>query len=75
MDFYAAVRERMEARHGPLGERLRNALTAVLDSGAIAPGESLPSEREMAEALAQGAMPGLHPFACRRVKVQASSDQ
>ena len=52
MDFYAAVRERMEAQHGPLGERLRNALTAVLDSGGIGPGESLPSEREMAEALA-----------------------
>lgn len=52
MDFYAAVRERMERQHGPLGERLRNALTAVLDSGGIAPGESLPSEREMAEALA-----------------------
>jgi GntR family transcriptional regulator len=42
----------MERQHGPLGERLRNALTAVLDSGGIAPGESLPSEREMAEALA-----------------------
>ena len=52
MDFYAAVRERMETQHGPLGERLRNALTAVLDSGGIGPGESLPSEREMAEALA-----------------------
>ena len=52
LDFYAAVRERMEAQHGPLGERLRNALTAVLDSGGIGPGESLPSEREMAEALA-----------------------
>lgn len=51
MDFYAAVLERMERQHGPLGERLRNALTAVLDSGAIAPGESLPSEREMAERL------------------------
>jgi len=51
LDFYAAVRERMEAQHGPLGERLRNALTAVLDSGGIAAGGSLPSEREMAEAL------------------------
>ena len=51
MDFYAAVRERMAAQHGPLGERLRHALTAVLDSGAIAPGESLPSEREMADEL------------------------
>ena len=51
MDFYAAVRERMEAQHGPLGERLRNALTAVLDSGGIAAGGSLPSEREIADAL------------------------
>lgn len=51
MDFYAAVQERMERQHGPLGDRLRNALTAVLDSGVIAPGESLPSEREMAERL------------------------
>lgn len=51
MDFYAAVRERMERQHGPLGERLRNALTAVLESGGIAPGELLPSEREMAEQL------------------------
>lgn len=51
MDFYAAVRERMQRQHGPLGERLRNALTDALDSGIIAPGESLPSEREMAEQL------------------------
>lgn len=51
MDFYSAVLERMGRQHGPLGERLRNALTAVLDSGAIAPGESLPSERDMAEHL------------------------
>jgi GntR family transcriptional regulator len=41
----------MERQHGPLGERLRHALAAVLDSGAIAPGESLPAEREMAERL------------------------
>lgn len=51
MDFYAAVKERMDRQHGPLGERLRNALTDALDSGVIAPGESLPSEREMAERL------------------------
>lgn len=51
MDLYAAIRERMEAQHGPLGERLRNALIAVLDSGGVAPGESLPAEREMADAL------------------------
>jgi GntR family transcriptional regulator len=51
LDFYAAVLERMERQHGPLGDRLRNALTGVLDSGIIAPGEALPSEREMAERL------------------------
>jgi len=51
LDFYAAVLERMERQRGPLGERLRNALAAVLGSGALAPGESLPSEREMAERL------------------------
>jgi len=51
LDFYAAVKERMEQQHGPLGERLRHALTDVLDSGVIAAGESLPSEREMAERL------------------------
>jgi GntR family transcriptional regulator len=51
VDFYAAVRERMQRQHGPLGERLRNALTDALESGIIAPGESLPSEREMAERL------------------------
>ncbi len=51
MDFYAALRERMERQHGPLGERLRNALASALDGGLIAPGESLPSEREMSEKL------------------------
>jgi GntR family transcriptional regulator len=51
VEFYTAVRERIERQHGPLGERLRNALAAVIESGAISPGESLPSEREMAERL------------------------
>ncbi|MBN9308984.1 GntR family transcriptional regulator [Devosia sp.] len=51
MDFYAAVLERMGRQHGPLGDRLRNALTGVLESGVIAAGEALPSEREMAEHL------------------------
>ena len=51
MDFYSALRERMERLHGPLGERLRNALGAVIEGGIIPPGESLPSEREMAERL------------------------
>src|SRR5690606_34842661 len=51
VDLYSALRERMERQHGPLGERLRNALAAVIEGGAIVPGESLPSEREMAERL------------------------
>ncbi len=51
MDFYRQLRERMDRQHGPLGERLRNALAAAIDSGVIAAGESLPSEREMAEGL------------------------
>ena len=51
MDFYSALRERMERQHGPLGERLRNALTSALDAGLVGPGESLPSEREMSERL------------------------
>jgi GntR family transcriptional regulator len=51
VDFYAAVRERMAQRHGPVGERLRHSLAAVLENGVIGPGESLPSEREMAEQL------------------------
>ena len=51
MDFYAAVKERLERQHGPLGERLRNALAAAIELGLVSPGESLPSEREMAERL------------------------
>lgn len=51
MEFYTALRERIDRQHGPLGERLRNALAAVLESGAIPAGESLPSERDMAERL------------------------
>src|SRR5262245_17629787 len=51
MDFYDAVLEQMKQQHGPLGERLRHALSAVLDTGVIAPGESLPAEREMAARL------------------------
>ena len=51
MDFYAALNERLERQHGPLGDRLRNAFAAVLDSGVIAPGEALPAERELASRL------------------------
>lgn len=51
MELYSALRERMDRLHGPLGERLRNAFASVIEGGAIVPGESLPSEREMAERL------------------------
>lgn len=52
MDLYAVLRERMDRQHGPLGDRLRNALVSAIDQGLIAPGGSLPAEREMAEQLA-----------------------
>jgi GntR family transcriptional regulator len=51
LDLYATLREQIDRQHGPLGERLRNALAATLDAGLINPGESLPSEREMSEKL------------------------
>lgn len=51
MDFYRTVSERLERQHGPLADRLRNALAAALESGALQPGEALPSEREMAQRL------------------------
>lgn len=51
MDFYDALRDRIDRQHGPLGERLRLALGEVIDLGIIQPGESLPPEREMAERL------------------------
>jgi GntR family transcriptional regulator len=51
VDLYAALKERMDRQHGPLGDRLRNALVSAIDLGLIAAGEALPSEREMAERL------------------------
>jgi GntR family transcriptional regulator len=48
-DFYVAVSERMRHQHGPVGVRVRNALASVVEGGVIGPGDSLPSEREMAE--------------------------
>lgn len=51
MDFYLAINERLENQHGPLGDRLRRAFSAVIDSGLIAPGEALPPERELATRL------------------------
>jgi GntR family transcriptional regulator len=50
-DFYVAVSERMRHQHGPVGARLRSALASVVEGGVIGPGNSLPSEREMAERL------------------------
>jgi len=41
----------MRHQHGPVGVRLRSALAAVVDAGVIGTGDSLPSEREMAEKL------------------------
>src|SRR5690348_8941386 len=49
--FYLAISERMRHQHGPIGVRLRNALVSVIEGGVIGPGDSLPSEREMAERL------------------------
>lgn len=51
MDLYDALRDRLHRQHGPLGERLRNALVTVIEDGTIAAGASLPSERELAEQL------------------------
>jgi GntR family transcriptional regulator len=42
----------MRHQHGPVGVRLRNALAAVVEGSVIGLGESLPSEREMAERFA-----------------------
>src|SRR5438105_10443798 len=50
-DFYVAVSERMRHQHGPVGVRVRNALVSVVEGGVVGPGDSLPSERELAERL------------------------
>lgn len=50
-EFYDSLRERLDRQLGPLGERLKHALTGLIESGFLAPGESLPSERELAERL------------------------
>jgi GntR family transcriptional regulator len=41
----------MHYLHGPVSVRLRNALSSVVEAGAIGPGDSLPPEREMAAML------------------------
>ena len=41
MDLYDALRDRLHRQHGPLGERLRNALVTVIEDGTIAAGASL----------------------------------
>ncbi|MCP4386345.1 MAG: GntR family transcriptional regulator [Hyphomicrobiales bacterium] len=48
---FDSIAQRLSGQHGPLTDRLRNALTAVIEDGIIAPGESLPSEREFAAKL------------------------
>lgn len=50
-DFYARVSERMCHQHGPVSVRLRHALASVVEGGVLRPGDSLPSERDMAERL------------------------
>ncbi|MGJ8584125.1 MAG: GntR family transcriptional regulator [Marinosulfonomonas sp.] len=51
MDLFSAMAERVAEQHGPLSDRLRNAMSSVIDDGLIATGESLPSERELASQL------------------------
>lgn len=51
MTLFDAMTERLASQHGPLADRLRNAMTSVIDDGLIASGEALPSERELASGL------------------------
>ena len=50
-NFYDAVSQRMRCQHGPVSVQLRNAISSVIEAGVSGPGDSLPSEREMAETL------------------------
>ena len=51
MDLFSTMAERVAEQHGPLSDRLRNAMSSVIDDGLIATGESLPSDRELASQL------------------------
>lgn len=50
-DVFETLSASMSERHGPLSDRLRLALSALIETGAFGPGESLPSERELAARL------------------------
>ena len=47
-DFSEAIATQMARQRGNLGDRVLGALTAVIDSGTMLPGERLPAERELA---------------------------
>jgi DNA-binding GntR family transcriptional regulator len=49
--LFDLVSERLSQQHGPLVDRLRNAVASVIEDGLIVPGEALPSERELAAKL------------------------
>jgi GntR family transcriptional regulator len=51
MDYVAAIRSNMERDTGPLGRRLFSAFAEVIDIGLVPAGKTLPSERDLAEAL------------------------
>ena len=45
------VAQRLAGQHGPLADRLRNALASAIEDGSIAPRQALPAERELATSL------------------------
>lgn len=49
--IYELVSERIDGKHGPLSDRLRGALTSLIEDGSLANGETLPPERELATGL------------------------
>ncbi|GAA2808010.1 PLP-dependent aminotransferase family protein [Saccharopolyspora taberi] len=49
--FAVLIRDRLRAGRGPLGRRLAESLTELAESGVLAPGTRLPSERDLARAL------------------------
>lgn len=51
MITFDSIAQRLAVQHGPLADRLRNALAGVIEDGTIVPGEALPSERELAAKL------------------------
>ena len=51
MNVINALRLRIELLSGPLADRLRTALTQMIDEGQMADGTALPSERDLAQGL------------------------